>query len=468
MDIKGKHIHFVGIGGAGLSAIARVLMEQGAVVSGSDLALSPVAKALARDGVQVFVGHLAEQVDGADMVVASSAVPGDNVEVLAAHEAGIPVYNRPEFLGEMMDGHVGIAVAGTHGKTTTTAMIASIFWEGGLDPTFIVGGVVTGLATNARAGVGPYFIVEADEYDRTFLSLRPKVAVVTNIEHDHPDCYPTFEAFRTAFDHFAACLPEDGLLIVCRDHPVAREFGERWAEKGLRVLFYGMEDGADWQAVDVRPNFAGGSDFLALRGGHMKGLVRMRVPGEHNVLNALAALAVADDLNVPFPTARSALTGFRGVGRRFEIKGETEGVVVVDDYAHHPTEIRATLSAAREQFPNQPIWAVWQPHTYSRTHALMLEFTYAFDYADHVLVLPIYAARERNTLGVSSAQIVAEMRHHPDARLVDSREEAVVVLGTEVAEGEVVITLGAGDGDLVGEWLLSALRQEEEDVEFFE
>ncbi len=461
MDFRDLHVHFVGIGGAGLSAIARVLMEQGAVVSGSDLTLSPVAEALARDGAQVYVGHRAEQVAGADLLVVSSAVPEDSVELQAARASGIPVLHRAQFLGEMMNGHVGVAVAGTHGKTTTTAMIASILWEGGRDPTFIVGGMVTGLATNARSGTGPHFVVEADEYDRTFLGLQPQVAVVTNVEHDHPDCYATFADFHAAFARFVALLPPDGLLVACWDHPVARQFGEERTAQGLPVTFYGLEKGADWRAEEVRPNFAGGSDFLALREGHVLGLVRLRVPGRHNVSNALAALVVADHLGVPFPTARSALTGFRGVRRRFEIKGEADGVTVVDDYAHHPTEIRATLAAARERFPRQPLWAVWQPHTYSRTRALFAEFARAFDQADHVLVLPIYAARERDTLGVTSADVVAEM-HHRDVRLMGSLEEAVVVLATEARPGEAVLTLGAGDGDRVGEWLLTALGMEDE------
>jgi UDP-N-acetylmuramate--alanine ligase len=461
MDPGGGRVHFIGIGGAGLSAIARVMMERGAQVSGSDLVLSPVAAALARDGARVYVGHSAEQVSGADRVIVSSAVPDENVELTAAREAGIPIYRRSQILGEMMEGHLGVAVAGTHGKTTTTAMIASIFWEGGLDPTFIVGGVVSHLGTNARAGSGPFFIVEADEYDETFLALRPHVAVVTNVEHDHPDCYPTFEDFRRAFEEFVALLPPDGLLVAGWDQPVARELGQARAARGLPVAFYGLAEDATWRAEEVRPNFAGGSDFLAVREGRVLGLVRLRVPGRHNVSNAIAALAVADHLGVPFPTARSALTGFRGVGRRFELKGEADRVTVVDDYAHHPTEIRATLAAAREQYPERPLWAVWQPHTYSRTQVLVDEFAQAFDQADHVVVLPIYPAREQQPLGVSSADVVARMRH-PDVRLVDSLEGAVVLLATEVQPGGVVLTLGAGDGDRVGEWLLSALREEGE------
>lgn len=452
-----RHVHFIGIGGAGLSAIARVLMERGSIVSGSDLVLSGAAEALAQDGACIYIGHRAEQVAGADAVIVSSAVREDNVEVRAAQAAAIPVLRRAEVVGHLMEGHIGIAVAGTHGKTTTTAMIATILWEAGLDPTFIVGGTLLGPGVNARAGGGPHFVVEADEYDRMFLGLSPQVGVVTNVEHDHPDCYPTFADFRAAFAEFVARIPPDGLLVACGDHLEARELGQERRARGGRVVFYGREQGAKWTARRAHPNPSGGMDFLAVRSGRILGEVRLRVPGEHNVLNALAALAVAEEVGVPFPTARAVLSEFRGVGRRFEIKGEMEGVAVVDDYAHHPTEIRATLAAARQRFPGRPLWAVWQPHTYSRTKTLLREFARAFDQADHVVVLPIYAARESNPLGVSSADVVAAM-DHPDARVVASREEAVALLGAEVRPGDVVLTLGAGDGDKVGEWLLEALH----------
>jgi len=453
---SGKHIHLIGIGGAGLSAIARVLMEQGAQVSGSDLVLSPVTEALARDGVRVFDGHRAENVDGADLIIVSSAVPATNVEVLAARAASIPVLKRPEVLGQMMNGQLGVAVAGTKGKTTTTAMITSILLEAERDPTFIIGGVVAGLETNARAGKGPLFVVEADEYDRTFLSLKPRVAVVTNVEHDHPDCYPTFDDFRAAFVEFVALVERDGLLVACWDDPVARELGERRRASGAAVVFFGLGEGAEWRAGEIRANFAGGVDFLLTRQGEVLGLVRLRLPGAHNASNAVAAIAVADFLDVPLNVARSALTRFRGVRRRFEIKGEIGDVIVVDDYAHHPTAIRATLRAAREQFPYRSLWAVWQPHTYSRTKVLLKDFAQAFDLADHVILLPIYAARETDTLDVGSGDVAAEMQH-PDARCAGSLDEALVWLGAEVRPGDVVLTLGAGDGDKVGEWLLQVL-----------
>jgi UDP-N-acetylmuramate--alanine ligase len=358
-----------------------------------------------------------------------------------------------------MEGHRGVAVAGTHGKTTTTAMVASILLGAERDPTFIVGGVIAGLETNARAGGGELFVIEADEYDRTFLSLRPEVAVVTVVEHDHPDCYPTFDDFRAAFEAFVALVPADGLLVTCWDDPVARELGQRWRDAGRPVAFFGLEEGAEWRAEEVRPNFAGGVDFLAVRDGETLGLVRLRLPGAHNASNATAALAVADHLGVPFQVTRDALTEFHGVGRRFEVKGEADGVLVVDDYAHHPTEIRATLRAARERFPSQNLWAVWQPHTYSRTRTLLDRFARAFDLADQVVVLPIYAAREHDTLGLTNAGVAAAIVH-PDVRHADSLDEAVVWLATEVCPGDVVLTLGAGDSDKVGKWLLEVLEGE--------
>jgi len=450
-----QRVHLIGIGGAGLSAIARVLLERGVSVSGSDQVVSPVAQALARDGVRVFEGHAAGNVACADLVVVSSAVPDDNIEIQTARASGVPVLGRAAFLRQLMEGSLGIAVAGTHGKTTTTAMIASVVLAAGRDPTFVVGGVLAGLGTNARAGSGPLFIIEADEYERTFLSLRPTVAVVTNVEHDHPDCYPAFDDFRGAFETFANSVPEEGLLVICADDPVAREIGEQQA-LAKTVAFFGLSEEAVWRAEEIRPNPAGGVDFLAVHQGETLGLIRLRLPGAHNASNAMAVLVVMDYLGVPFRVAREALTAFRGVARRFETKGEAEGVLVIDDYAHHPTEIRATLQAATESFPDRRIWAIWQPHTYSRTKVLLDGFGTAFSEADEVIILPIYEARETAAWGISSADVVEAM-DHDNVRAAAAMEEALLWLGTEVRAGDVVITLGAGDGFRVGEWLLDML-----------
>jgi UDP-N-acetylmuramate--alanine ligase len=458
------HIHFVGIGGAGLSAIARVLMGMGYRISGSDSAGSDLTSALVREGATVFLGHRADQVDGADLVVVSSAVPEDNAELVAAKARGIPVVKRSGFLGELMAGKTAVAVAGSHGKTTTTGMIATILSVADLDPTFIVGGEIAHLGTNAGAGTGP-FVIEADEYDRTFLGLRPTISVVTNVEHDHPDCYPTFDEFRQAFEEFVALLPSNGVLVVCADDPAAKRLGATAAAQGCSVLGYGLAQHEDdqgfqafWQAVDLRPNGAGGSDYVALSNAQSMGLIRLRVPGTHNVANSLAALAVAEQLGVPFSTMAEALRAFRGMGRRFEVKGVSNGVTVVDDYAHHPTEIRATLEAARANYPKRKIWAVWQPHTYSRTKTLMDDFATAFEDADHILVTAVYAARETDDLGISSADVAAKM-DYSDVRVVDDLEHAVDELESGVRSSDVVLTLGAGDGYLIGERLLDRLKE---------
>ncbi|NLE45025.1 MAG: UDP-N-acetylmuramate--L-alanine ligase [Chloroflexi bacterium] len=441
-----------------MSALARVMRERGAIVSGSDLALSPVAQALRGEGICVFEGHGVDHIQGADLVVVSSAVPRSNVEVQAATTAGLPVWSRSRFLEWLTTDHDVVAVAGTHGKTTTTAMVAEIFLHAGIDPSFVVGGVITSVQTNAHAGTGTAFVIEADEYDRTFLSLSPKIGVILNVEHDHPDCYPTFADMRAAFEQFAGKTAQDGVLMACADDPTAQEIGWQFRTHGGRVAFYGLGQSAEWRAEEIRPNFAGGMDFLATHDNEVLGLVRLRVPGLHNVSNAMAAITVAALMEVPFRHVRCALKDFRGVGRRFEVKGEVDEITVIDDYAHHPTAIRATLDAARLRYPGRSLWAVWQPHTFSRTRTLMTEFLRAFELADHVVVLPVYAARESDTLDVSSEDIVRSMVHR-DVSIARSLEEAVIHLGTELRSGDVVITLSAGDGYLVGEWLLVALEE---------
>jgi UDP-N-acetylmuramate--alanine ligase len=453
---EGMHIHLVGIGGAGLSAIARVLMGLGYRVSGSDCTASELTAALAAEGAEVSVNHAAANIDGADMLLVSSAISSTNPEVQAARAAGVPILKRADLLGQLMAGRRGIAVAGAHGKTTTTAMLASVLVASGRDPSFIVGGVLAELGTNARAGEGDIFLVEADEYDRMFLGLAPEVAVLTTVEHDHPDCYPTLEALQDAFREFIRRLLPNGLLVACLDDPGVRFLGQEWESAGGTVRWYGFGAEATWRATDSQPNRAGGSDFVVSRNGQTVGLVRLRVPGRHNILNALATIVVAEWLEIPFETVRSTLTDFRGVGRRFEIKSEVAGVVVVDDYAHHPTEIKATLSAARERFPGRRIWAVFQPHTYSRTRALMAEFARAFTEADEVIVLDIYAARETNDLGVSAQQLVTCMAH-PRAQHIGSRHAAADYLAERLRPGDVLLTMGAGDGYMVGEWVLNAL-----------
>ncbi len=436
-----------------MSAIARVLKQRGEKVTGSDRARSSFAEALEDLGISITYEHRAENVKDADLVIASSAVPADNVELQAARAAGIPVLRRSAFLSDLTAGQKTIAVAGTHGKTTTTGLIAWLLARAKLDPSFIVGGTLSNFDTNARAGSGDYFVIEADEYDRMFLGLEPAIAVVTNVEHDHPDCYPTFDAFRQAFAEFAASVQD--LIVVCKDDPGA----DSLPLPAIECVHYGLSADADWYAVEVRPNAVGGSDFLVLRHEETLGLMRTRLPGLHNVLNTLAALIVGDYLGLDFKHMRETLTEFLGVARRFEIIGEAAGVTVVDDYAHHPTEIKATLRGARLQYPDAEIWAVYQPHTFSRIRALLPDFSHAFDDCDHLIVTDIFASREQADGSIDSRTFV-ETIDHPDVKYIGRLEAAADYLLERVKGGSLVLTLSAGDGNRVGYRVLQGLSTE--------
>jgi UDP-N-acetylmuramate--alanine ligase len=454
--VEMKRVHCIGIGGIGISAIARVLLERGCQVSGSDLFLSPVAEALAASGAMLSVGHDAANVGDVDAVLVSSAVPESNVELVEARRQGIPVFKRAAFLGQLMSGMVGIAIAGTAGKTTTTSMLVWILIEAGRDPTYIVGGVIDGLGTNAHAGRGTCLVIEADEYDHMFLGLQPDVAVVTHLEHDHPDCYPTFATMEQAFEQFLAQVSPDGLIVGCGDHLAVSALLSK--EHQARVSTYGLDSGNNWHTTEVWPNASGGHSFEVCHEGENWGCVRLLVPGLHNVQNALAAIVVADEIGVDRETICRALATFEGVGRRFEVLGQAAGITVVDDYGHHPTKIRAALDAARVRYGSRPLWAVFQPHTYSRTRALWDDFVASFGQADHVIVLEVYAARETETLGVRSADLVAEMVH-PDARYIDGFTAAVAHIVSHAEHDAVIITLSAGDANEVGIRVLEELRE---------
>ncbi|MFL7810989.1 MAG: UDP-N-acetylmuramate--L-alanine ligase, partial [Anaerolineae bacterium] len=440
----------------GISAIARVLLERGYRVSGSDLHLSPVAEALAASGATVMIGHQAENIGDAETLLVSSAVPEDNVEVVAARKRGIPVLKRDEFLSQLMAGTMGIAIAGTAGKTTTAGMLAWILVQGGLDPSFIVGGVIEGLGTNAQSGHGPHFVIEADEYDRMFLGLAPTVAAVTHLEHDHPDCYPTFAEMREAFARFIEPVPGNGLIVGCADHPAVRELLSLVWEAAVQTC--GLSSANDWYATEVLPNPLGGHDLNVWHRGQRWHSIRLRVPGLYNVRNALVAVAIADWLGMERGTVCSALRTFTGIGRRFQVLGKVGEMVVVDDYAHHPTKIRAALSAARAHFPERPVWAVFQPHTYSRTRALWGEFVECLGQADHVIVLDVYPARETDTLGVDPAALAAQITR-ADARYVRDLHAAVAYLRSHVEPNAVVLSLSAGDGNQVAVRLLEQLAE---------
>ena len=447
-------VHCVGIGGIGISAIARVLLEQGHHVTGSDQRLSPVAEALAASGATVHVGHDASHIGHADVVLISSAVPGTNPEVVEARRRAIPVLRRAEFLGKLMEGKIGVAVAGTHGKTTTTSMIAWILVQAGLDPTFIVGGVIQSLQTNARAGRGPHFVIEADEYDRMFLGLTPTVAAITHLEHDHPDCFPSFADMQAAFRQFVDLVPPAGLIVGCADQPAVADLMRGPFQAPAQTC--GLALGSEWRAVEVRTNSLGGHDFRVLRAATEVGRMCLRVPGIHNVRNALVALAVAYWLGLEVPAISDALLSFPGVERRFETRGQAGEITVVDDYAHHPTEIRATLEAARARFGQRPLWVVFQPHTYSRLRSLWDEFVTCFVRADHVVVLDVFAARETDTLGISAAELVAQMAH-PDVTYLADIEAAADYVASHAEPNAVVVTCSAGDGNRVGTRVLENL-----------
>jgi UDP-N-acetylmuramate--alanine ligase len=446
-----RRVHLVGIGGSGLSAIAHVLHDRGERVTGSDRAMSAYARALEAAGVQVFLGHDEGLIPGADLVIASSAIPDSNVELVAARQLGIPVLRRKEFLAELTADYETIAVAGTHGKTTTTGMIAWILDQAGQDPSFIVGGLLGDFGANGKAGSGEYFVIEADEYDRAFLGLHPKIGIVTNVEYDHPDCYPSENDLVGAFSTFVQQITDT--IIICMTNPGAASLDT----DGLHRITYGLDPAADWTAEEIRSNPAGGMDFLAIHQGDLLGLVRTRLSGIHNVENTLAAIAVAHQVGIPFSQIRQAITGYHGAGQRFEILGEKNGVIVVDDYAHHPTEIRATLSTARLRYPNAEIWAVFQPHTYSRIRALLAAFITAFHDADHVIVTKVFGAREQPD-GLISGEYLAKQINHPDVKYMDDFRDIARYLYERAESGDVVVTLSAGDANQVGKLLLELLE----------
>jgi UDP-N-acetylmuramate--alanine ligase len=457
------HVHFIGIGGSGLSAIARLLLGSGYTVTGSDSVMSSFALDLQSSGVNVSVGHDARNVAGADWVVRSSAVPDDNPEVAAALAQGIPVYKRSDFLGRMMENKTGIAVAGTHGKTTTTAMLAWTLSELGQDPSFIVGSNVTNLGTNARAGKGSSFVIEADEYDRMFLGLKPKVEIVTYVEHDHPDCYPTADDFRTAFVDFVKLLPADGTLVACGDEPGSADIAAEARRMGKKVLLYGaaatLGTSSDWVlAQNFKPNNIGGFSFDATVAGQAYP-VALCIPGMHNMRNALAVMAVIHVLALSMVKAAKALGDFAGTGRRFEVRGEADGVTVVDDYGHHPTEIAVTLSGARSRYAKRRIWAVWQPHTFSRTRTLSDQFANAFGEADEVIVTEIYRSREP-AQDYSSREVVKKMKHS-SVIFIAELFDVIDYLIKNLKAGDVLIVFSAGDADQVSTQVLDQLRKRE-------
>jgi UDP-N-acetylmuramate--alanine ligase len=455
----GSQIHIIGIGGIGTSGQARVLARWGYRVTGSDVAESDVTATLRAEGLDVRIGHHPALVEGAALVVYSAAVRDDDPELVAARGAGIATVKRGALLGLIANGRTGLAVAGTHGKSSTSAMLAKICVDAGRDPSFFVGAILRDFGTNARPGGGDLVVVEADEYDRSFLQLTPQVAVVTTVEADHPDTYPTYAEMERAYLDFLGQVRPGGTILVSADDPgIAALLPRLELAPDVTLLRYGRAGDADWRIVPE-----GDGDRVLWRGEPVATLV-VPVPGEHMRRNALGALGAAAAVGIDPAVAAASLAGFGGTGRRFELKGEARGITVIDDYAHHPTEIAVNLRAARERFPDRPLWAVFQPHTYSRTKLLLHEFAEALAPADRLVLLDIYASRERDTLGMSSDDLLP-LLPAPGAVLRPARpDDATALLLAEyragrLGAGAVVLTFGAGDVTEVGPALLAGLAE---------
>ena len=458
MFFRPQHLHFIGIGGIGMSGIAEVLLNLGYEISGSDLKLSPTTDRLAALGARVFEGHDAANVQGARALVVSSAVDEQNPEVQEARRLQIPVIPRGELLAELMRLKYGIAVAGSHGKTTTTSMTATILNYAGLDPTVVVGGKVGTMGgSNARVGHSDFLVVESDESDGSFLKLAPILAIVTNIDREHLDHYPSLDAIRDAFIEFVNKVPFYGTAVVCLDDPNVQSILPAIRR---RTITYGTTSQADIEAQDIESShFA--SDFRLRYRVYDLGRFHLGIPGRHNVLNAMAAIAVAMELEVKPDTIREALATFNGVDRRFQVRGKEHGVTVVDDYGHHPTEIRATLDSAR-QCGFRRVHVLFQPHRYTRTFHLMDEFAGAFHQADTVFVMDIYAASEKPIEGLSAHTLVDRLRQfgHRGAEYVGTMDRGIEAVAAAAQDGDLILTLGAGSVSQAGDKILARLREE--------
>ena len=453
MFTTSQHAHFIGIGGIGMSGIAEILLSLGMKVSGSDLRRGPVTDRLAQLGATIYEGHEAGHVAGATVVVTSSAVGPMNPEVLEAHARKIPVIQRAEMLAELMRVKYGIAIAGMHGKTTTTSMVASVLAAGGLDPTVVVGGRVDALGSNARLGTTQYLVAEADESDRSFLKLSPILAVVTNLDREHMDCYKDMADVERAFLDFMDKVPFYGAVTACLDNPLLKGILPRARR---RVFTYGVAAEADYRLEFLVAGEGRFARFQVNTAGGPLGPFELHVPGRHNVLNATAAVAIARQLEIPADKIAEGLSRFRGVDRRFQERGQVRGVTVVDDYGHHPTEIRATLAAARECGYGR-VYVIFQPHRYTRTLDLLDEFGGAFKDADSVIVLPIYAASEEPIPGVTAERLASRIQG-PAVHFAPEFGEAVRLVVGEAREGDLILPLGAGNVSQLAAQILAALE----------
>jgi UDP-N-acetylmuramate--alanine ligase len=457
---KIEKIHFVGIGGIGMSGIAEVLLNLGYKVSGSDLKRSDTTDRLASLGGRISFGHARENVADVDVVVTSTAVHDDNPEVIEAKRRMVPVIPRAEMLAELMRMKYGVAIAGTHGKTTTTSMVATVLTQGGIDPTIVIGGKLNTLGTNAKLGQGKFMVAEADESDGSFLRLSPTIAVVTNIDADHLDFYKGgIEEIKDTFVEFINKIPFYGLAVLCLDD---RNIADVIPRVKKRFLTYGLSSQADVRATHVRMA-EGTTSFTAHYKGYRLGEISFRMPGAHNVLNALACLGVAMELDIPFDQIREGFEKFGGVGRRFQIKGEEDGIMVVDDYGHHPAEIRATLAGGKSGWPERRLVAAFQPHRFTRTKELFDEFVKCFYDADVLILTDIYSAGEEPIEGVSAERLANEVVRHGqrDVTYIANRDDIPEHLLKVVREGDIVLTLGAGNLWHTGEVFLDRLREKQ-------
>ncbi|OLR54751.1 UDP-N-acetylmuramate--L-alanine ligase [Hornefia porci] len=442
---KYRNIHCIGIGGVGLSAIAEILVARGYRVSGSDMKPSEMTEKLKKSGITIYIGHRAENVENADLIIYSAAIAEENPEIIRAREKNIPLASRAEILGTLMDEYESsVAISGTHGKTTTTSMVSLVLEAAGLEPTILVGGQLDEIGGNVKVGNSPYFVTEACEYRDSFLQLRPKIEVILNIDSDHLDYFKDIDHIVRSFDKFARAVPEDGRIIAYDSNPFVSEVIKGHAN----VVTYGYNENSTYHISEVRFNSEGMPSFSVSHNGVKLEHVQLNVPGEHNILNAAAAFACCHVLGVNAALIAGTLESYHGTQRRFDIIGTTDrGVKVVDDYAHHPTEIRATLSAAHN-IPHRKLWCLFQPHTYTRTLALFDQFADAFEQTDVLILADIYAAREKDIYNISSEKLAAEIRReHPDKEVyyMDSFEKIADYVREHAENGDVVITMGAGD-----------------------
>lgn len=450
-----KNVHFVGIGGISMSGLAQILLESGYTVTGSDINNSNIIEKLRKNGALVSIPHDPKNVEAAELVVYTAAVKQDNCEIVRAKELKIPIIDRAEFLGIIMKNYpYGIAISGSHGKTTTTSMVSIIWKNAGLDPTILVGGEIEAIDGNVQVGRSKYFVTEACEYFESFLKFYPFVAAILNVEKDHLDYFKDIDHIISAFKKFVKLIPKDGCLVVCSDNENALNLSK---EADCKVLTYGIRSDADFLAGNISYNNLGHPTFQVSLRNKKLGTFSLSIPGEHNVLNALAAIAMAYNAGIDLDIVKESLKEFRGTYRRFDIKGTRNNITIVDDYAHHPTEIRATLQAAK-QYPHQKIWCVFQPHTYTRTRTLFDEFSEAFYDADNVIITDIYAAREKDTGLVNPSELVCSINKYSANAIYNNDFKNIAdLIAHEAKPGDLIFTMGAGDVFKLGPMILDEL-----------